>query len=698
MCVWCLVSLLAAALDYAARGFPVLPCHPVRKVPYNQHGLSAASVDPAVIREWWGRWPHAAIGLATGAVSGLFVVDEDDGGAETITALALPETFTVRTQSGGRHFYFHRPEGERWQNSAKKLGPGVDTRGDGGYVLAPPSPGYVVEVDAEMAELPESVRARLTAKPQVAIAVGATVLPIGDRYAEKALEGELRRVFEAPEGTRNDALNRAAFSLSQFVAAGALDEGRVRADLRAAALGAGLEERETEKTIASGFKAGRQQPRVLPERTVPSVRVEVKARATPVVQPASEAFPSELMRPPGLIGDIAAWVDECAVRPAPLLSFAAALAIVSAVCGRKYALPGGLRACLYVVGLATTGVGKDNGRKCAVSLLTAARMDRRIGAENFTSGAAVMKRLQGYPIQLCLLDEFGRMLDKFTGARAASHEREVVDTLMKAWSSCGSILGGTAYATQEAASIKQPHLVVYGTSGPDRFYGAMRSADGVDGWLNRLLVFEVDHKQRPARDDHADPMAPPTDLVQRVQRMASPGGGNLSDAEAYDREASPKVLGVSEQGKARRRELAEHVDGVIAKTESDKDASVWARASEQTSRLALMRAASRASDTVEPQDFDWAHGVVMWCTRRIARAVTERVADTAEQRAAQGILSAIRGGGGEVALSVIARALRDVPLRVRDDALRALCDQGAIVKAERKTAGRPMTVYLLPED
>ena len=135
-----------AALAYASRGVPVFPCKPGGKAPLTHHGHLDATVDPEQIRKWWTRWPSANIGIPTGERSGLLVldIDPDKGGDASLATLVsehgpLPTTTTVKTGSGGRHIYLRYPTGSGISNSAGKLGPGLDVRGEGGYVIAPPS-------------------------------------------------------------------------------------------------------------------------------------------------------------------------------------------------------------------------------------------------------------------------------------------------------------------------------------------------------------------------------------------------------------------------------------------------------------------------------------------------------------------------------------------------------------------------------
>src|SRR5215472_12062024 len=135
--------LANAAQQLARRGLAVFPCLVARKEPATANGLHAATTDPIVITAWWRQQPNYNIGIATGAVSHIFVLDVDgiDGEAE-LTKLeakqgSLPATVEAITGKG-RHLYFKMPDCDL-RNSASKLAPGIDVRANGGYVLSPPS-------------------------------------------------------------------------------------------------------------------------------------------------------------------------------------------------------------------------------------------------------------------------------------------------------------------------------------------------------------------------------------------------------------------------------------------------------------------------------------------------------------------------------------------------------------------------------
>jgi hypothetical protein len=197
------------ALAYAKKSVPIFPCKPHRKEPLTAHGFKDSSTDPDRIRAWWSRWPNANIGMPTGKRSGLVVVDGDprNGAYDTLAELheegyELPLTATIKTGGGGFHHYLRCPEGVEIRNSAGKLGPGLDIRGEGGYVILPPSVTegpYEVLHKRPPAETPDWLIERLTAPSRTTesnvVTIQRAKVPGG------GLEGP-----EIGEGERNNTL------------------------------------------------------------------------------------------------------------------------------------------------------------------------------------------------------------------------------------------------------------------------------------------------------------------------------------------------------------------------------------------------------------------------------------------------------------------------------------------------------------
>lgn len=257
---------ISDAAAFLAQEWPVFPT--AGKVPLVKW-RERASRDPAAVRAMFS--PDATgIGVPMGPDAGVFLVDLD--GADGLEWLAanrhrLPPTRLHRTPSGGLHLLFTWPA-RMIRNSVRKIAPGVDIRGQGGFAVFPPTTGYTIEDDAMPAEAPAWLLDAIDppAPPRVAQTYTAPATRIPDRYAEAALDGECRAVASQHEGGRNHRLNVAAVKLGSLVAAGALSEATVRAELRRAALHAGLDPRETDLTIQSGLSFGLTQPRAVPER------------------------------------------------------------------------------------------------------------------------------------------------------------------------------------------------------------------------------------------------------------------------------------------------------------------------------------------------------------------------------------------------------------------------------------------------
>jgi hypothetical protein len=196
-------ALLTAALEYAARQWPVFPCEARGKRPLTPNGFRDATIDEQTIRAWWKRWPKANIGIPTGPAT--FDVLDVDGqvGEATLAGLEakhgeLPGGPVQHTGGGGRHKFFR---GGTLGTTAKRLGAGLDTRGEGGYIIAAPSVHssgavYVLEDDEEpIFDPPAWLRVELGSKK------------VANGKADPWRPGEIG------QGERNDRIFRIASSL-----------------------------------------------------------------------------------------------------------------------------------------------------------------------------------------------------------------------------------------------------------------------------------------------------------------------------------------------------------------------------------------------------------------------------------------------------------------------------------------------------
>lgn len=264
-------GLPVAARRFAAAGVPVFPCVPGGKRPATGRGFHDATTDTDVVARWWEQTPDANIGIPTGAVSGVVVVDVDvhavDGYpayGRAVRAGLVPEpAAVVRTPTGGRHMYF-AADPHRVQRSWAAGRAGVDFRGDGGYVITPPSAiaidgspvSYRVEHIAAGATGPvdaDGLRDFLTLRPPSA----PHAAPVPALRGRRSVERLASWVADRVEGERNVSLFWAACRLAEngVPAAQACDV------LVAAARQPGFGEREITRTVYSAYRATATQTR-----------------------------------------------------------------------------------------------------------------------------------------------------------------------------------------------------------------------------------------------------------------------------------------------------------------------------------------------------------------------------------------------------------------------------------------------------
>ncbi|MFF3557099.1 bifunctional DNA primase/polymerase [Streptomyces tsukubensis] len=284
------LNLLAHAIAAADRGWHVFPLRPRDKRPAghstarcpgtgrctNGHRTpeQRATTDPDLLAAAWTHAPYN-IGIATGP-SGLLVVDLDTlrakdekgtpDGVTTFEALceraghAVPLTHRVRTARGGQHLYFTQPEGARLCNTTGKLGSHIDTRGWGGYVVAPgsstPDGAYEILDSRPPVPLPVWLLDTLTAlrePPRPPAQAPVVVLGGRSRAAEAALERETTAVAATGEGGRNARLLASARAVGRFVAWGDIPRHVAEEAFQGAGEAAGLPAAECRATIRSAL-------------------------------------------------------------------------------------------------------------------------------------------------------------------------------------------------------------------------------------------------------------------------------------------------------------------------------------------------------------------------------------------------------------------------------------------------------------
>lgn len=318
--------LYQTALNYAELGWPVFPArdksgsHKSQK--HSDGKKWGATLDHHEIAHDRAEWPDSGIGIVTGPESRIFVIDLDTIDGHGINGIAnfealvaenseLPVTPYAESPTGSLHIYFRYPEGTKVSNSASTLAGGVDVRGDGGCILAPPTfradlnkfyKWIVSPFNTQIADCPEWLLKKIVKVPKgksealnppnsndLATKAATSGLPLS--YGERAVQNELKKLRSTQTGRRNDALNKSAFALGQLLDSCQLDEDHMRAELTAAAESIGLEPYEIENTLNSGLSAGLRTPRTPTTSQIGGTLTDDKEGPLPLIGKAPPGLP-----------------------------------------------------------------------------------------------------------------------------------------------------------------------------------------------------------------------------------------------------------------------------------------------------------------------------------------------------------------------------------------------------------------------
>ncbi len=613
---------LAYAKRYIARGWWVLPLIPGTKQPMSRlvpNGVHGASNDPATIARWWTAEPNAGIGVAV-KPSGLVAIDVDprNGGFETMERLEaqhgpLVSDVLALTGGGGEHRVF---SSQLVDNLPGKLGQGVDVKADG-YICVEPSihpcgKAYNWEASSDPLEgctpsnLPGWVRDLARGPFNAVPFIPATRLVDAKQVAELR---EALSTIPADDyhswvnfGNALSELGQAGFNLwdewsqksSKYDAQAATRKWR---SFRPGAI-------QLESIFFMAQNIGWVNPaKVAPtiaEQPAPVVASEkmVQAASAPVLP--DHTVPAEFLSLPGPMGECMSWMTRTAQRPQPLLSMAATISLFATAMSQKVASPTGLRTNLYLVGVAGTSSGKDNGRKCIARALQAAQLDSLLGGDEIASGAGLLARVHRVPRTIFQLDEFGLMLQAMRSKNAGVHLSSIVPYLMKLYGSTDSVYRGAEYADQKLRArqdIEYPCVNLHATTTPDQFFSALGSSDVTSGALNRLLVIVCPDRIVPMQP--TEPEEAPASVVawlQAVQRIQCGQLGGLAPN-------NPITLAFDTGARAQSDEFSRWLDGYFEQhADQPQIVALWGRAYEAGIKMAMIHAMASHADPARLDD------------------------------------------------------------------------------------------------
>jgi hypothetical protein len=732
-------TIIEWARFYAQKGWKLLPVHGFSrekgctcpdgpsctnagKHPSSKNGLKDATDVDFIIDTFFGKG-NRNIGLACGAPSGVWVLDID--GPEGRAALKvleekhgrIPPTLTSETGRGA-HLFFNAPPGVRIKSTVKKVGKNIDVRGDGGYVILPPSHHMsgvkykFLDPRAPIADAPEWLLSEVTVTNPAEVAkADVSIIGIKDCMPGSYRHGVLKSMLDAisPDTNYDEwfrigmAVKAAGGGFSLWDEWSARGEKYVAAEMVAkwnsfraeGGVGEGTLAQIAEAngwTEAGGVDLDAIIKNAAHSHPDPSDDFDADA---PAERPRLGVAPAEI---PGMIGKTVDWILRTSMQPQPELALCATLAAVAGVVGRKYRTKYDTRCNLYVCGLAPTGAGKDHARKKIRELFyDACLSEDHLGKEEFISAPGALNAIEMQPSQVMLIDEIGAMFQSLSGATTASFKKDVVTLLMKAFSSSGSKdFSGGVYADRkrDAPVIDYPSLSIYGTSTETSYAESLTDDLVHDGSLNRWLIIPAPN-ELPLRNFDFGLADTPDDLRDMWMALKAAGrppetGTDITSYTTPVGVRPPILVEFDADASAKMLEIWAEQDGNRTEAQTAKG-SLYARMAEQTIKLAMLFAICRkpSAPSISVDDLRIGRSITLTSINYTIWLVHNKMSNTEYERLYKAVLDYIRDAGTNGRSKTdVCRRFRVHKARDRDDVLASLAEENAISKDVTENAGR----------
>lgn len=539
---------LKEALKYAERGWKVFPLLPRSKAPATTHGFHDAAVDTNAIKSMWGIKTNLNIGIATGDNFWVLDIDAKSGGLDVLESWenkygSLPETLTSKTGGGGIHLLFKIPRSIKIPSNANKLAVGVDIRGAGGYIAAPPSvhPNGTlyewVDEGIEIAEAPKWLLKLITDLKNE-----SSITPIINTHTEEVLgdwttEDVISMLDCVSPDTREDwinvgmALHGSGFPLSMWDTwsrgSNKYKAGEPARIWKGFNAGGGI----TIGTLIhiaqdSGWTPANRVFEPLDFSNIGGVDLtEFKNNLTAIKDVVKVVAVESKLEISGIVADTVAWINSCSTKLQPELAALHTIVTLGAVFGRRYALQRlDTRTNLYVVAIAESGQGKDNSRNCLPMLLRAAGLEAFSGPETVRSENGLLLELKKQPAFIANIDEFGMFMGAISDPKAATYHKNISTLFTSLFGKSRTFYkdGLTASNPDDRIILNEPHLCIYGTTTEGSYRDAMRRSAINSGKINRFIIFKTPIEFPPDNNEscHSEP---PEALVARWAQHAPNG-------------------------------------------------------------------------------------------------------------------------------------------------------------------------------
>ncbi|MEJ7804379.1 MAG: DUF3987 domain-containing protein [Telluria sp.] len=343
---------------------------------------------------------------------------------------------------------------------------------------------------------------------------------------------------------------------------------------------------------------------------------------------AASLLPEFVANAPGMIGEIADWINATSPKPQPEFAVAAALAIGATVMGRRFRSNQRNWTSMWFLLVAESGEGKDHPQKAVRKIIDMAGMRNLLGGSGYTSSAGVFSSLIVQPSHIAIMDEFGQLL-KTTGKSGSQYTDSAIVKLMESFTSLDGQLVPPAYSTMglskkeisalDSKMVYNPAITLLCATTPGVFFGALQEDHIGGGFLGRMMLVQSRLPRRLSRNPtYFDPPSAIIDWCKDIAAEHS-AGGDMKDVNDSGLAANPVEMHFDAKGMTLLGEFEREIMERQNKMHDGKNTVLLVRTREKAMRLAMIvaKATNAPRDNVVREDamawaikyvkhYDWA--------------------------------------------------------------------------------------------